>query len=128
VSRIPLPKEEAVDFFSVLFCGKHHIPDPGVRANQGGGFYVNVRGGVFWASTDFDNLTRLVFLAHDRCLRAQIDAKGFYIRVTIWKRDPAATSYAEGHPTLEQAAAKWRERNPLPSPKGRSDAREPETL
>lgn len=105
-----LTKEQAVEFFTELFRGAHHIP-----GRQWGGA-ENVRGehGMFkvvlrheMATHDAELLTRLVFLAHDRCVRAFIEPAGFYMRIGITNRLRDGLIMT-GHPTLEQAVASWR--------------------
>lgn len=91
--------EEATDFFSAFYFGAHHIP--GYKPRQfGSGWYVNHdRGGM--ATYDFNQLTRLVVLAHDRCIRAEISAlTPSMIRIAIWKRKREG-DMAERHPELE---------------------------
>ena len=107
-----MTKEQATAFFAELFCGEHHIPRGGVK-EWGIGWCVST-----WADLstfDADKLTRLVFLAHDYCVRAEVTHSGpRMVRICIWQRDTREGSIAERHPTLEQAVAAWRERNPAP--------------
>ena len=65
------------------------------------------------ATFDFNLLTELVFAAHDACIRVEI-AQGGPGRVGLQfhKRHKREGSMYEYHPTLEQAYARWRERNP----------------
>lgn len=107
-----MTKEQAVAFFAKFYGGEHHIPRPGVR-ERGTGWYVNHREGNELASFDSDSLTRLVFLAHDRCVRVAINDCGLgMVRICIWQRARTADRFWARHPTLEQAVASWRERNP----------------
>lgn len=83
------------------------------------------------ATVDDDSLTRLVFLAHDECLRVEITGPrtgdddeddddrenltepptgyGFQIKISPRQREG---EFYEVHPTLEQAVEQWRDRNP----------------
>jgi hypothetical protein len=112
-----MPKVEAVSFFSELYFGEHHIPARGCCGAHGvkefgpGSWYVNHSGDI--ATYDYDFLTRLVFLAHDKCIRASVQNSGpRLIKIVIWKRDGRTGRMAEGHPTIETALGKWRERHP----------------
>lgn len=108
-----MTKEEAVEFFSTLYFGEHHIPargccgQHGVREFGPGSWYVNHNGDM--ATYDFDFLTRLVFLAHDRCIRASVQNGGpRKVKVVIFKRASRDGRISVGHPTIETALEKWR--------------------
>lgn len=105
-----MTKGQATEFFAELFCGEHRIPRGGVK-EWGIGWCVST-----WADLstfDADKLTRLVFLAHDRCVRVEVTHSGpRMVRICIWQRDTREGSITERHPTIEQALATWRERHP----------------
>jgi hypothetical protein len=106
-----LTKEEAIEFFAILFRGEHHIPRSGVKPMGDQGWCVNYYGDL--ATFDFDSLTRFVFLAHDLCVRASVLSSGpRMVKLAIWKRSKREGSMFERHPTIESALASWRERNP----------------
>ena len=108
-----LTKEEAIDFFAELYGGKHHIPRGGVK-DFGCGFSVNHYGDL--STFDFDKLTRLVFLAHDRCIRVEVSNSGpRMVKISIWKRHGREGDMWYRHPTIEQALALWRRYHPLSS-------------
>lgn len=111
-----MAKPEAVQFFAELYYGVHHIPargycgEHGVREYSSGSWYVNHYGDI--ATYDYDFLTRLVFLAHDRCYRASIENSGpRKIKIVIFKRDQREGSMCVRHPTVESALASWREKH-----------------
>src|SRR3954462_15611397 len=53
---------------------------------------------------DFDMLTRLVFLAHDHCIRVAIrPVNGFTFGIQFHPRKSHAGSIFERHPTIEEA-------------------------
>jgi len=55
------------------------------------------------ATYDFDGLTRLVILAHDRCIRAEIEPGGpGRLKVVLHKRQRDGVMH-ERHPTIQQA-------------------------
>jgi hypothetical protein len=106
--------QEAEAFFSKLFRGKHHIPGK-LRRDGSASWSV---GNVNPMSTfDSDELTRLVFLAHEHALRVEVLPSGpRCLRIAATKRcrleDAPSWPLVEGHPTLDQAVGKFRERTP----------------
>ena len=116
----PLTFEEAVAFFSDFCRGKHHIPNgqccgiAGVK-RHGNGWKIHVSGDL--STWDFDELTRLVFLAHDYRYRASVETAGRSLRIAIWRRFPTGDMSVR-HPSLEQAVDAWRERHPPDVPRG----------
>ena len=98
------------------FDGMPHIPSSGrgLRKGDWGGDYVTftMYGGL--ASFDFSTLTRLVFLAHDHAIRAEVTPAMRYLRITLSPRTREATMIT-GHPTLEEAVAMHRKRFPKES-------------
>lgn len=115
----PLSRPLAVRFFADFFHGEHHIPGarPYVGADNvkayGSGWSV-VDPGASYATYDFDQLTRLVFLAHDRSVRVQIQAKGRGLEIAIWGRAREG-GMALRHPDLDSAMAEWRRAHANPS-------------
>lgn len=100
--------EEATAFFAEIYYGEHHIPSE--IKPFGSGWAINHFGSA--ATHDFNELTRMVFLAHDMCYRLQIQqgAPGGF-KIIIWKRCARTGDISYRHPTLEQAVAKWREKH-----------------
>lgn len=81
--------------------------------------YIRVCVYGYMSSFDSDRLTRLLFYCHDLCIRLEISganqryiALGFSPRKRAEELPPNAWITACGHPTLEEAVAKHRERNP----------------
>jgi hypothetical protein len=98
--------EEAKAFFAEIYYGEHHIPSE--IKPFGSGWSINHCGSV--ATHDFNELTRMIFLAHDMCYRLQIQQGGpGGIKIIIWKRSARTGDISYRHPTIEQALAKWRE-------------------
>jgi hypothetical protein len=101
-----LTKEEATGFFSEFYGGEHHIPKGGVK-EFGRGFVVTHNRGDL-ATYDYNDLTKLVLMAHDKCYRASIMPYNFNsVKIAIWKRQPEG-SMSERHPTLEKAIEQFR--------------------
>ena len=96
--------EDAENFFSELYYGKHHLP--GKIKPWGEGWCINHLGEL--STFDFDALTRLVFLAHDHCIRVSLMQGGIHsIKIAIWQRDGRTGSMYERHPTIEGALDIW---------------------
>ncbi len=62
---------------------------------------------------DFDRMTRLVFLAHDHCIRVQISAGRGGLKLMFHPRQREG-GMSQRHPGLEQAVAVWRKTHPIP--------------
>ena len=100
--------QEAEDFFSEFYFGKHHISAK--IKPYGGGWCINHYGSL--ATFDFDELTRLVFLAHDKCIRIELMQGGpVAVKIAIWQRDKREGSMFERHPTIETALDLWRKKH-----------------
>lgn len=105
----PLTEERATEFFSRLYRGENHLPS---KLKHEYGSY-SVRHYLDLATFDYDELTRLVFLAHEFCVRASVRASGpKHIRITISPRlrgfEP---DIALVHPTLDEAVEKFTTRD-----------------
>lgn len=116
----PMPKADAVAFFSCLFGGKHHIPGKryGEEANVkefGHGWCVLAD--MDLSTWDMDRLTQAVFMAHDCCYRLEISPAMRHLRIAIHPRVPLEKAgdspIMEGHPSLSEAVERWRSRNLL---------------
>ncbi|MCK9570692.1 hypothetical protein M0R72_17215 [Candidatus Pacearchaeota archaeon] len=94
-----LSEGDAKAFFSDFYRGEHHFP--GKLKPYGLGWSMSHFGSL--ATFDGDDLTRLVLLAHARCIRAQIEQGGpNRLRIAIWKRVREGAMY-ERHPTILEA-------------------------
>lgn len=94
--------EEATEFFSELYGGEHHIP--GYKPKQyGAGFsIIHDRGDL--ATFDYSQLTKLVLMAHDKCIRVSIEGyTSRKVRIAIWARQGREGDISLRHPTIEQA-------------------------
>jgi hypothetical protein len=106
-----MTKEEAIEFFSILFFGEHHIPSD-VKP-FGRGWKVSAHS---MATYDHDELTRLVFLAHDRCVRVEIVPSGpGRIGLAISKRHGRNGSMYSRHPSIKCALVNWRMKHSAPA-------------
>lgn len=95
-----LTLQEAIDFFSEFYQGEHHIP--GKVKEFGGGWVVNHDRGDL-ATYDYNQLTKLVFMAHEKCIRVSVmPCSPRHLKIAIWKRQREG-GMSERHPTLQQA-------------------------
>lgn len=112
----PLGRKVA-DLLGDLYGGIYHIDDKQLRAvDWAYPHHIEFFTTDSFATTDFNNLTHLVFLAHDYCVRVQIDAKPHgkhELRLRFHPRQRTGT-WSETHWTIEQAVASYRDRNPAP--------------
>lgn len=103
-----LELNEARQFFADLFLGEHHLPSK--IKPWGEGWYVYTRPGEDFATTDYNKLTRMVILAHERGIRASIAPHNIgRLKIILHKRDPLKKELGAGHPTLEQAVAAFKQ-------------------
>lgn len=76
------------------------------RAGSGVMFIVGAGGGL--STFDFDHLTRAVLIAHDECIRIDIEPHSFrYWKIFMHPRGRNG-GMSERHPTIEQAIDKFR--------------------
>lgn len=101
-----LTKEEATAFFAEFYGGEHHFPKGGVKDWGDGYCVIHDQGDL--ATYDWDKLTRLVLMGHDKCIRVAVYPCAFKtLRIAIWKRKREG-NMSSRHPTLEQAIEKFR--------------------
>jgi hypothetical protein len=61
---------------------------------------------------DFDDLTTLVFLCHDHCIRAEIvPLNQQHVEIVFHARRGREGQMSLRHPPIETAIARWRERH-----------------
>lgn len=106
-----LTHELAVAFFAALCRGEHHIPGSRYKGESvkpyGVGFVVSHGG--YLASYDDNMLTRLVLLAHERCVRVEVFHGGpNRVRIAIWGRERTG-DIVQRHVTIEHAIERFRE-------------------
>jgi len=93
------PIEEAKAFFAAYFYGEHHIPSD--LKHFGWGWRVILHDNEL-STFDYSGLTRLVLLAHDRCIRAGIGTAGMKLTIHIHKRKREG-EMSEKHPDISTA-------------------------
>lgn len=109
MDRTEFTLEEATDFFSIYYGGEHHFPSK--IKECGYGWEINDNHGGL-ATFDFNQLTRLVVMAHDKCIRVGIVPVNYmYLKITLHKRT-RGESMTSSHPTLEDHIKFIRDRMP----------------
>jgi len=99
-----LEKENAVKFFSEFYFGEHHIPGE-LKEWRQGWMVVHNRGGL--ATFDFNQLTRLVFMAHRDAIRVEIIPHTFSaIKICLHQRTREG-SISLSHPDIYDALNKF---------------------
>lgn len=97
--------------------GLHHFEEPAMKKVQWSHpLFIELKLSRFTsmgqlATFDFSELTRLVFLAHDHCIRVDIEpCNGTHLRLLFHPRPGRSGSMPLRHPTLEDAVAEWQRR------------------
>jgi len=93
---------ECTEMLADLVGGFHHVTGkikPCGEGIESSGYNFNL------ATYDFDGLTRLVLLAHDRCIRAEIRPSGpGMLKLALSKRTRRQGGHMwERHPDIENA-------------------------
>lgn len=101
MSNLPeFKKEEAIEFFSDFFFGEHHFPSN--LKEWGSGWAMPIKNSL--STYDYNHLTRLVLMAHDRCIRVEISPRGMNtMYIILHKRIRESDDMSKRHPTMEQA-------------------------
>lgn len=98
--------KEAFDFFSKFLRGTPHFGRITTLAKYGSGWKINVTHEL--STFDYNDLTRLVVLAHDECIRVVISVDETIatgpMRIVIFKRGTRdrGVSPTARHPELEE--------------------------
>jgi hypothetical protein len=92
-------------FLNDLFNGFHHVP--GTIKDHGTGIETNGRT-CYFATFDYDYLTRAVIMAHDWGVRLEIAGSGAgMIKIILHKRHAREGRMCERHPTMVQQIEKY---------------------
>lgn len=100
------------ELLGYLLRGLHHLPHQ-KKTDWTDSRYIRVSLYGSFDTYDFDQLTRLVFLAHALCIRVEVSGGSFkYLHLSFSRRTNRDGSMYERHPTIETALAKFRETFP----------------
>jgi len=101
------------EFVYQFYCGWHHFPHDVKKIDWSAGYIAFTHKWHALSTFDSNALTSLVLMAHDYAIRVEVEPAMRYLRIVLHPRDIAAIAGGWcGHPTMENALAKWRERNP----------------
>lgn len=105
--------EEVAEFLNVLGAGIYHLGSSGLKKADWVNDYciaINLSYPSNFATYDFDLLTKIVVLSHDRCLRVEMQAVAPRImKLMFHRRERGATTNFAKMPTLEEHTATLRE-------------------
>lgn len=102
--------ERVAALLSAWVDGLHHVPDSQLRkADWANEHWIQLAWYGPLSTFDGDELTRLVVLAHDRCVRVELrPCNGRYVYLGFSPRAGREGSIFERHPTIEDALARVR--------------------
>lgn len=113
ITKISPLGAQVADLLGDLFSGLYHL-DGAEKVDWANDHHIEVRVAYKeWASVDSNLLTKLVFLAHDRCLRVSISPRSAHAQTLLFHQRRRAGGTWERHPTIEQALALYREYHPV---------------
>lgn len=105
--------EQVANLLGDLFVGIYHL-NGAAAMDWANTHHIEIRvAHKEWASVDSNLLTKLVFLAHDRCLRVSISPRGHHSLTLLFHSRQRDGGIWERHPTLEQAVAEHRRWYPV---------------
>ncbi len=104
--------EQVAEFLNVLAAGIYHLDYLALKKVEwSNGQYMSIniwRSGKF-ATYDFDWLTRIVVLSHDRCIRVEIEPSSpKTLRLYFHKRERDGDSVSTRMPSLENHVSQIR--------------------
>lgn len=100
------PLGEAVaNLLGDLFYGIYHLDSTALKKVDWANDHhiIFILGWKSLATTDFDELTRLVILCHDRCIRCEISPRAFHHLELIFHQRQREGNGWQRHPTIEAA-------------------------
>lgn len=102
--------EKVADLLGELFCGIYHLDHKALyRVDWSNNSWIEFSLG--WhelATVDFDELTRLVFLAHHFAIRVSISASTHkYLKIMFHQRQ-RGKEWSACHPTLDEAVSRFK--------------------
>lgn len=101
---------KVASLLALVYRGIYHLDPTSLQKTDWSDTYViaiNIRQGGL-ATVDYNELTQLVVLAHDLCIRVAIDAVAPRTLRLMFHQRTREGSYSQRHPTLEEHAEKIR--------------------
>lgn len=108
--------QDVADLLGELFYGIYHIsPKALEKVDWGNPHWIEITIGYKdFSTTDFDDLTRLVFLAHHLAIRVSLEAKARQHLRLLFHRRERTGDYSRRHPFLEEAVKRFKDTVSLP--------------
>lgn len=108
--------KDVADLLGELFGGIYHLDSKALkRVNWSEQLWIEFTLGHKELSTcDFDELTRLVFLAHHTAIRVSIEASTHKHLKLLFHRRERTGGYSKRHPYLEEAVKRFKDNVSLP--------------
>ena len=98
---------QCAKMFADVCRGFHHVNGTFKEFGSGVAIHTSLSG---WATWDYDNLTRLVVMAHDRMIRVDLLHSGSRMYgFALWKRHTRDGDMSKRHPTIEDAVSMCRQ-------------------
>lgn len=108
--------KNVADLLGELFRGIYHLDYKQLRkVDWSNSYYIEfILGWKTLSTFDFDELTRLVFLAHHMAIRVEISPHAFkFIRLMFHQRNRDG-DFAHRHPTLDDAVSTFKNNVSIP--------------
>jgi hypothetical protein len=104
-------QSECYDFLCDLFFGEHNLRDIGTVSGWGNG--ISMTASVGGLSTwDYNMLTRAVLMAHDRCIRFDVQPCTPKLLRLVLHRRQREGGVSQRHPTIDEAIERYRRTEP----------------
>ena len=104
---------EVADLIGTLVQGIYHVSDEVKKIDWSDTHWIEWRTHMSFATTDFSRLTELIVLAHDRCIRVEIEpCSRTTLRVMFTPRKRSHEVHGcsiRSHPSLEDNVTRIRE-------------------
>ncbi len=114
VTQVSPLGERAAELLEQFFSGMHNADLATLRrVDWANTYFIEYRLFGQLSSFDFDNLTRLVLLAHDHCLRVSIGSLSSKHLCLLIHARARTGSIDQRHPTIEGALELWRRYHPI---------------
>lgn len=107
---------EVADLLGDLFLGIYHVnPAYLIKVDWSGSAFIELAVDQTFATFDYSNLTRFVFLCHDYGIRGQISPRSNRTMMFMFhprERKNGARNVSQWHPTLEESIEMHRKAYP----------------
>lgn len=107
---LPPFEERAEALLSRVFGGMHHVYSLKKFPGPSNAHWTCIHHGPI-STFDFDQMTRLVFAAHELCLRVQVSNGGPHaLKIWVHERTGRDGHGYERHPDITEALGMWNSR------------------